>query len=77
VFDIEIDKRTRSIENAISGDSFKTNVLQVTNTDIKNLKKENWVFDWKQEFSFGDRVIYKLIIEHNPKIIQGLISLQD
>ena len=37
-FDIEIDKLTRSIENAISGDSFKTEVLEFTLADIRKLK---------------------------------------
>ena len=33
-FDLEIDKLTRSIENAISGDSFKTEILEIAATDI-------------------------------------------
>lgn len=48
-FDIEIDKLTRSIENAISGDSFKTEVLELTLADIKKLKKADWLFEWKAE----------------------------
>ena len=38
-FSIEIDKLTRSIENVISGDSFKTEVLEITLVDIKKIKK--------------------------------------
>ena len=37
--DIEIDKLTRSIENAITGDSFKTEVVELTAADISKLKK--------------------------------------
>lgn len=76
-FDIEIDKLTRSIENAITGDSFKTQVLELTSKDIKSLKKSDWLFDWKAEAKQSDKTVYKLIIINNPTIIQGLISLQD
>jgi hypothetical protein len=76
-FDIEIDKLTRSIENAITGDSFKTEVLELTANDIRKLKKAEWLFDWKAEAKQPDRQVYKLIITGNTDIIQGLISLQD
>ena len=76
-FDIEIDKLTRSIENAISGDSFKTEVLELNLADIKKLKKADWLFEWKAEAKSKDRMVYKLVILENPNIIQGLISLQD
>ena len=76
-FDIEIDKLTRSIENAISGDSFKTEVLELTPADIRKLKKADWLFDWKAEANASDKTVYKLVIIDNINIIQGLISLQD
>ena len=76
-FNIEIDKLTRSIENAISGDSFKTEVLELTLADVKKLKKADWLFEWKAEAKSKDRMVYKLVILENPNIIQGLISLQD
>ncbi|MDQ6901463.1 MAG: hypothetical protein M3139_00460 [Bacteroidota bacterium] len=76
-FDIEIDKLTRSIENSITGDSFKTRVLELTSKDIKSLKKLDWLFDWKAEFKQSDKIVYKLVIADNANIIQGLISLQD
>ena len=47
--DIEIDKLTRSIENAITGDNFKTEVLKVTSKDIKSLKKSDWLLIGKQK----------------------------
>jgi len=75
--DIEIDKLTRSIENVITGDSFKTEVLLFSAKDLKQLKKTDWLFDWKSESSNKDKLIYKLVIVDNPNIIQGLISLQD
>ena len=76
-FDIEIDKLTRSIENAITGDSFKTELLELTSTDIRKLKKSDWLFDWKTEAKQNDKTVYKLVIVGNPNIIQGLISLED
>jgi len=76
-FDIEIDKLTRSIENAISGDSFKTEVLDLSLTDIRKLKNEDWLFKWKVEAKSKDKKVYKLVILDNSNIIQGLISLQD
>ena len=76
-FDIEIDKLTRSIENAVSGDSFKTEMLELTSIDIRKIKKVDWLFDWKVEAKSIDKKVYKLVIINNPNIIQGLISLQD
>jgi hypothetical protein len=75
---IEIDKLTNSIENTISGDSFKTNVDLVTKIDLKSVtKKKGWLFNWGYEFKQADRLIYKLTIVDNPNIIQGLICLSD
>lgn len=76
-FGIEIDKLARSIENAISADSFKTEILELTSADIRKLKKADWLFDWKTEAKQADKTVYKLVIIDNPNIIQGLISLQD
>jgi hypothetical protein len=74
---IEIDKLTKSIENTISGDSFKTDVDIVTKTDLKSVTKKNgWQFDWKLELSYSERDVYKLTIVNNRTIIQGLISLE-
>ncbi len=76
--DIEIDKLTNSIENAITGDSFKTDVLLVDDNDFKSITKKNkWLFDWKSEYIQPDRDVYKLTIEGNPDIIQGLISITE
>jgi hypothetical protein len=75
--DIEIDKLTRSIENAITGDSFKTEVLELTAADVSKLKKVDWLFNWKAEIKVPDKTVYKLVIVDNAAIIQGLVSLQD
>ncbi len=76
-FDTLIDKLTRSIENAITGDSFKTIVLELTLKEVSNIKPLDWVFNWKTEIKDKTRSIYKLVIIDNPGIIQGLISLED
>ncbi|GGA82137.1 hypothetical protein [Puia dinghuensis] len=76
--DIEVDRLTNSITNTISGDSFPTEVLPVTKADLKSVtKKAGWKFDWKSEAKLTDRATYKLTIEGNPNIIQGLISISD
>ena len=76
-FDIEIDKLTYSIENSITGDSFKTSVLELTAKDIKGIKKSDWLFNWKAEAKELDKKVYKLVVAENENIIQGLMSLQD
>jgi hypothetical protein len=61
-FSIEIDKLTRSIENAITGDNFKTEVLEVTSADIRKFKKTDWLFDWGAEAKRNWVTVYKLVI---------------
>jgi hypothetical protein len=76
--DVEIDKLTRSIENAISGDTLPTDVIRATKADQKEVsKKRGWLFDWRLEFRHVERTMYKLTIKDNPKIIQGLMSMED
>jgi hypothetical protein len=76
--DIEIDKLTNSIENVITGDNFPTDVSLVDNNDLKDItKKEGWLFNWKAEFKYPDRDVYKLTISGNPQVIQGLVSLTE
>lgn len=73
--EVEIDKLTNSIENVISGDTFDTEVIMLSKSEIKLLIKKDWLFDWQKENMQKDRLIYKLVIKENEKIIQGLISL--
>ena len=76
--DIEIDKLTNSIENVITGDSFQTDVSLIDKNDLKSITKKNgWLFDWKCEYKQPDRDVYKLTIEGNPDVIQGLISITE
>ena len=70
---IEVDTLTNSIENRITGDSFDTHVLEIEKSDLPKLKT-GWSFNWIKEYN-SKSTVYKLIIEKNTDIIQGLISL--
>lgn len=75
--DFIVDKLTNSVENVVTGDSFKTEVSILTKADLKLVTKKNgWLFDWKKELKEPVREIYKLTIVGNPTIIQGLISME-
>ena len=41
--DIEIDELTNSIKNIISGDSFSTDIIRITNVDLKTITKKKWM----------------------------------
>ena len=73
--DFIIDKLTNSIENVVTGDSFATDIILVTATDLKNVLKKDWQFDWKLEFKDLQKEIYKLTIVNNSSILQGLLSI--
>ena len=76
LLDFTIDKLTNSIENVISKDSFRTEVLPVSPKELKTITQKNgWRFNWTAEFKESDRAVYKLVIVDNINIIQGLISL--
>jgi hypothetical protein len=75
---IEIDKLTNSLENFITGDSFRTDVSLIDSNDLKAITKKNgWLFNWKTDYKQPDRDVYKLTISGNPDIIQGLISITE
>jgi hypothetical protein len=74
--DFIVDKLTNSILNTISGDSFDTEVLRLTNADLKQTTKKNgWSFNWSAELKDNKKEVFKLTIPHNSNIIQGLLSL--
>ena len=71
--DFIIDKLTNSIENVLTGDSFATDISILKTSDLKTVSKKNkWLFNWKEEFAFPERDVYKLTIVNNSTIIQGL-----
>jgi hypothetical protein len=73
--DIEIDRLTNSIANAFSGDKFDTEIISLSKEDLKKLKKKDWLFDWHYESKQLDRFVFKLVIQGNEDVIQGLVSL--
>jgi hypothetical protein len=75
--DAIIDKLTNSIENSFSGDIFDTEIIQLTSKNRRQIKKEDWLFEWGKELDKSDRKVFKLVIRHNESIIQGLISISD
>jgi len=75
--DIEIDKLTNSIQNRITGEAFDTEVYKIEQSSSHQIKKKDWVFDWKKELTIPNREIYKLVTVQNPSIIQGLICFED
>lgn len=75
--DFIVDKLTNSIENVVTGDSFKTEISVLAKSELKLVTKKNgWVFDWRKELKEPSRDIYKLTIVGNPLVIQGLMSIE-
>lgn len=75
--DFVVDKLTNSIENVITGDSFKTEISVLTKKELGLVtKKKGWLFNWAEEYKCPQREVYKLTIIGNPTVIQGLISLE-
>jgi hypothetical protein len=71
-----IDKLTNSIENVITGDSFPTDITLISKEDLKNVNSKNgWAFNWRKEFNYPERDVYKLTIVNNQSI-QGLICVE-
>ena len=75
--DFEVDKLTNSIENSLTGEIFDTIVIRLTVKDLKLIHKVDWLFDWKKEIDDKTKKVFKLTTSNNPKIIQGLISIED
>jgi len=76
LLDFHVDKLTNSIENVITKDSFKTDVLPLSPKDLKTIAKKNgWRFNWVEEYKNPERTVFKLVIVNNIDVIQGLISL--
>jgi hypothetical protein len=71
-----IDKLTNSIEVAATGESFATVLTRLTSSQKRELKKKDWLFDWPSELAIERRHVYKLTTVVEPKLIQGLISLE-
>jgi hypothetical protein len=75
--DVLIDKLTNSIENSFTGDIFDTEIIILLFKDKRQIKKEDWLFDWGKEITKSDRQVFKLVIRDNETIVQGLMSISD
>jgi hypothetical protein len=77
LLDFEIDKLTNSLEDASTGNIFPTEILPLERADLKFIsKKSGWKFNWKAEFIAVEKQIFKLVLQKEPKIIQGLICFE-
>ena len=75
--DFEIDKLTCSLEDTQTGATFLTEILPLERGDLKVIsKKLGWKFNWKTELIATEKQVYKLILQKDPKIIQGLICFE-
>lgn len=74
---IIIDKLTRSIEDTRSGERVETNVYRLKMEDASQIKKTQWLFDWRWELIQPGREVFKLVTVADPGRIQGLVSLED
>ena len=76
-FDFEIDKLTHSLEDTATGDILLTEVLPLEKTDLSVIsKKMGWKFNWQTEYAAQEKQVFKLILQKEPKIIQGLICFE-
>ncbi|WP_153800443.1 hypothetical protein [Foetidibacter luteolus] len=75
--DFKIDKLTNSIENLATGEIFDTEIVRLTETDVKQIKRNDWQFNWHKELKDMSKEVYKLTTVNNPTIIQGLLSIED
>jgi len=72
----EIDKLTHSIERSLTSEVYQTEVFPFNNADLRTTTKRNgWRFNWKTEFSTSDKQVFKLVLQQQPEIIQGLVCL--
>ena len=73
MIDQRIDKLTESIEDAHTGQSYKTVIRRASLADVKDLVSEGWRFDWSAEMLESE--VYKLTVPKLGPTVHGLISL--
>lgn len=72
-----IDKLTNSIENTTTGEVFDTEIVRISASDKKQIRKTDWQFNWHLELNDSQKEVFKLTTQNNPLIIQGLLSIED
>jgi hypothetical protein len=75
--DFEVDKLTNSIEKILTGEIFETEIARMHTTDARLLKGSKWQFDWRAELKKSEREVYVLTIKEMPRIIQGIMSIEN
>jgi hypothetical protein len=75
--DFIVDKLTNSIENTLTGEVFDTEIFNLDSSDAKQIKKNDWQFNWLKEIKDNTKQVYKLTTVNNPTIIQGLLSIEN
>jgi hypothetical protein len=74
----KVDKLTASLEEVSTGRSYSTSVYALERSELPLvIKKNGWKFNWREEFAYDVKTVYKLIANDFPDEIQGLISLSD
>ena len=63
---IQIDKLTPCLIEQATGKIFNTVFKLTTDSDVKNLQSEGWLFDWSN-LEIEDANIYKLTLENSQK----------
>jgi hypothetical protein len=74
---IPVDRLTESIEDAETGERHETALLRVQPEQAHTIKKSHWLFDWHWEIKQPEREIYKFVKVVEPRVIRGLVSLED
>jgi len=77
--ELPIDELTNCIVSRETGEEFDTELVEVTEAELKRLyKKDGWSFIWKSFLAFPERRIYKLVLVGDDTArIQGLVSLEE
>jgi hypothetical protein len=75
--DFEVDKLTNSIENTLTGENIKTEIVRLGTNDIEILQGLEWAFDWAAELEDSNREVYALTTKENPSFWHGLVSSED
>jgi hypothetical protein len=75
--EFEVDKWTNSIENSVTGEVFDTEITRLFLADARQIKKNDWQFNWHTELKDSKKEVHKLTTINNPSIIHGLICFSD
>ena len=70
--DVEIDELTPCLRDAKTGEILETEYGLVKYTDVKDLHKKGWNFNWGKEFN-ASSAVYALKLK-NDTAFQGLVS---